>query len=277
MALNLKIGFIKHTIGCKETYPSEDEYNAEFTYIEKLIDTIKALLNDQTGEDFDWPEYHYGEESPYSTVDISINIPGYEALHQLRSFASNLEAIEKKRKIGFGVKILGLLNKENKHLVFDTPASQGLNNQYSQIEAYRSRGTQVQIPVESIFIKGLSDHLLKIYLGEEQTRFPHLIYHADNSGYYLPCLFEKPLWIDATLAGKDNIGLISVGSSLALLDELIELNKYLDINLLEIHDLTTFQQKIAHDELGLVKLTWAILYTMCLNSKKHTLPLLLNE
>lgn len=275
MGIILTVGCIKETIGCAETYPSADEYKSELANIEKLIDQIKILLKEQTGQELDWPEYHHGEEHTFSHIDISIPIPSFEALHQLRIFASNLESIEKKKKIGFGVKIMGLLNNESEQLSFDTPASEGLNLQYERIEKLRSQGKQIHIPVESVFVKGLNKHLLNIYKGEEQTQFPHLIYHSDCSGFYIPCKFEKPLWIDSETLGEGKSGLVSVGSSLTLLEELLELNKYLDINLLEVHDLNNYQQKVAQEDLGLVKLTWAVLYTICLHSKKYTMPLIL--
>jgi hypothetical protein len=75
--------------------------------------------------------------------------------------------------------------------------------------------------------------LAAIWDGEQQTRFPHLINHQADGGYYLPADFAEPIWLEAEdehehddLAEEDEDDdepYISFGSSVGLQRELAEL------------------------------------------------------
>lgn len=80
------------------------------------------------------------------------------------------------------------------------------------------------------------DPLLEaIWQGNEATRFPHLINHQAEGGYYLAADFAEPLWIefdqdeeevedDEELAEES---VVSFGSSIGLQRELVELESML--------------------------------------------------
>jgi hypothetical protein len=119
--------------------------------------------------------------------------------------------------------------------------------------------------------------LLEVYDGETRTQFPHLIDHSDCDGYYIPCSFEKPLWIKPSEIGMDQDDdemLISAGSSKKLLEELTILNNYLQIDTDEISNLEEFATRIASDKWEFVKWSWAVLYYMCVNSIKFRQPMI---
>ena len=59
------------------------------------------------------------------------------------------------------------------------------------------------------------------------TRYSHLVNHQDDRGYYVPFELPEPLVIEATLVGRSEPILVTVGSSQALLRELDELNTVL--------------------------------------------------
>ena len=74
--------------------------------------------------------------------------------------------------------------------------------------------------------------LAAIWDGEQPTRFPHLINHQADGGYYLPVDFAEPIWLEAeeepTEADddedvEDDEPFISFGSSVGLQRELAEL------------------------------------------------------
>jgi len=71
--------------------------------------------------------------------------------------------------------------------------------------------------------------LVAIWDGEQPTRFPHLINHQADGGYYLPVDFAEPIWLEAEdgeLADEeeeDDEPFISFGSSVGLQRELAEL------------------------------------------------------
>lgn len=71
--------------------------------------------------------------------------------------------------------------------------------------------------------------LVAIWDGEETTRFPHLINHQADGGYYLPVDFAEPIWLEADeeVAEDDEDAedpYISFGSSVGLQRELAELS-----------------------------------------------------
>lgn len=70
--------------------------------------------------------------------------------------------------------------------------------------------------------------LVAIWDGEQTTRFPHLINHQADGGYYLPVDFAEPIWLEADEEevdedDEDAEPYISFGSSVGLQRELVEL------------------------------------------------------
>src|SRR5215213_7220014 len=71
--------------------------------------------------------------------------------------------------------------------------------------------------------------LVAIWDGEQTTRFPHLINHQADGGYYLPVDFAEPIWLEAEddepaeEDEEDDEPFISFGSSVGLQRELTEL------------------------------------------------------
>jgi hypothetical protein len=70
--------------------------------------------------------------------------------------------------------------------------------------------------------------LAAIWDGEQQTRFPHLINHQADGGYYLPVDFAEPIWLEAedeepAEEDEEDEPYISFGSSVGLQRELAEL------------------------------------------------------
>jgi hypothetical protein len=70
--------------------------------------------------------------------------------------------------------------------------------------------------------------LVSIWDGEQTTRFPHLINHQADGGYYLPADFAEPIWLEADEDAIDeedeeSESFISFGSSIGLQRELVEL------------------------------------------------------
>jgi hypothetical protein len=106
--------------------------------------------------------------------------------------------------------------------------------QLRQIAAFLEQGRDV-----SALIKagppsdGDPDPLLvAIWDGEQPTRFPHLINHQADGGYYLPVDFAEPIWLEAEEEptedeDEDDDHFISFGSSVGLQRELAELDTML--------------------------------------------------
>lgn len=74
--------------------------------------------------------------------------------------------------------------------------------------------------------------LVSIWDGERATRFPHLINHQADGGYYLPVDFSEPIWLEADEEDLDEEDddaepFISFGSSVGLQRELSELAEML--------------------------------------------------
>ncbi len=78
--------------------------------------------------------------------------------------------------------------------------------------------------------------LAAIWEGETTTRFPHLINHQADGGYYIPADFAEPIWMEFELdedADEDEESegqVVSFGSSTALQRELVELDTLLNDN-----------------------------------------------
>jgi hypothetical protein len=74
--------------------------------------------------------------------------------------------------------------------------------------------------------------LVAIWDGEQATRFPHLINHQADGGYYLPVDFAEPIWLEAEDEpaedeDEEDDQFISFGSSVGLQRELAELDTLL--------------------------------------------------
>ena len=73
--------------------------------------------------------------------------------------------------------------------------------------------------------------LVSIWDGEQTTRFPHLINHQADGGYYLPADFAEPIWLEADEEApeeedddaEESEPFISFGSAVGLQRELVEL------------------------------------------------------
>lgn len=70
--------------------------------------------------------------------------------------------------------------------------------------------------------------LVSIWEGKQPTRFPHLINHQAEGGYYLPVDFPEPIWLKSDQEeqdpeDQDENTMICFGSSIALQRELGEL------------------------------------------------------
>jgi hypothetical protein len=75
--------------------------------------------------------------------------------------------------------------------------------------------------------------LAAIWQGEQTTRYPHLINHQADGGYYLPSDFAEPIWVefdqDEAEADEEedeegeSDSVVSFGSSIGLQRELVEL------------------------------------------------------
>lgn len=76
--------------------------------------------------------------------------------------------------------------------------------------------------------------LAAIWEGEQTTRFPHLINHQADGGYYLPVDFSEPIWLEVEPEedhvhedGEEDDNVVSFGSSVALQRELAEIEPLL--------------------------------------------------
>lgn len=75
---------------------------------------------------------------------------------------------------------------------------QAFTTQYDDraLHALRAFAASQDVPGKVPFCPGERPHehpaLVEVYRGAP-TRFPHLIYHMDNAGFYVPCDFERPI------------------------------------------------------------------------------------
>jgi hypothetical protein len=74
--------------------------------------------------------------------------------------------------------------------------------------------------------------LTALWEDEQPTRFPHLIKHQGEGGYYLPVDFPEPIWIEEEPEEDEDEpieeSVVSFGSSVALQRELVELEGLLE-------------------------------------------------
>ncbi|HEU5013700.1 MAG TPA: hypothetical protein VFT66_14335 [Roseiflexaceae bacterium] len=101
------------------------------------------------------------------------------------------------------------------------------------LAAYLERGKDVSGVLDQVDMDGEPDPVLAdIWEGTEATRFPHLINHQAEGGYYLPSDFPEPIWLefdsdDADAAENIEEHVVSFGSSVALQRELVDLDRML--------------------------------------------------
>ncbi|GIV98305.1 MAG: hypothetical protein KatS3mg057_2962 [Herpetosiphonaceae bacterium] len=100
--------------------------------------------------------------------------------------------------------------------------------QLRRLAAHLERGEDIsEMAAQEIGDEEEIDPLLAdIWEGAEETRYPHLINHQGDGGYYLPVDFSEPIWLgleeeDDEAGDLENV--VSFGSSVALLRELSEL------------------------------------------------------
>ena len=101
--------------------------------------------------------------------------------------------------------------------------------QLRRLAAHLERGNDVGSLLSGPAADGedVDELLADIWDEEAQTRFPHLIKHQGDGGYYLPIEFPEPIWVEYGDDDDDDEGLeqdntVSFGSSVALLRELTE-------------------------------------------------------
>jgi hypothetical protein len=108
--------------------------------------------------------------------------------------------------------------------------------QLRQLAAYLEQGRDVKaVLANDAPVDGEPDPaLVAIWDGQQPTRFPHLINHQADGGYYLPVDFGEPIWLeadeDAVADDEDEDAedpYISFGSSIGLQRELVELEDLL--------------------------------------------------
>ena len=104
-----------------------------------------------------------------------------------------------------------------------------------RLAAHLEQGEDIQSLLTTATVDGeevVDDLLADIWDNEVETRFPHLIKHQVDGGYYLPVDFPEPIWADygdeedtdgADVSDEDTT--VSFGSSVALLRELTEVEE----------------------------------------------------
>ena len=106
--------------------------------------------------------------------------------------------------------------------------------QLRRLAAHLERGDDISAlqREESPDGEDVDDLLADIWDDEVTTRFPHLIKHQGDGGYYLPADFAEPIWVDYgdededesdDLAEEDEA--VSFGSSIGLMRELSEVEQ----------------------------------------------------
>jgi hypothetical protein len=108
--------------------------------------------------------------------------------------------------------------------------------QLRRLAAHLERGEDVQAILNETGLDEdeVDDLLADIWDDEASTRFPHLIKHQGDGGYYLPVDFAEPIWVDYGddddmdgMDMSDEDTAVSFGSSVALLRELTDVEQLL--------------------------------------------------
>jgi hypothetical protein len=105
--------------------------------------------------------------------------------------------------------------------------------QLRRLAAHLERGNDINsmLREESPDGEDIDNLLADIWDDEAETRFPHLIKHQGDGGYYLPADFAEPIWVDYGEEEDDEEGsmnedtAVSFGSSVALMRELTEVEQ----------------------------------------------------
>lgn len=106
--------------------------------------------------------------------------------------------------------------------------------QLRRLAAHLERGENIQplLGEQSLDGEDVDDLLADIWDDEATTRFPHLIKHQGDGGYYLPAEFAEPIWVDYGDEDEDDEELledeesaVSFGSSYGLMRELTEVEQ----------------------------------------------------
>jgi hypothetical protein len=102
--------------------------------------------------------------------------------------------------------------------------------QLKRLAAHLERGDNPQtlLGQDSQDSEEIDDLLADIWEDATQTRFPHLIKHQGDGGYYLPVDFPEPIWLDYGEEDEDAVDedtAVSFGSSVRLLRELTEVEE----------------------------------------------------
>ena len=105
--------------------------------------------------------------------------------------------------------------------------------QLRRLAAHLERGDNISTLLrdESPDGEDVDNLLADIWDDEVQTRFPHLIKHQGDGGYYLPADFAEPIWVDYGEEEDDEDEsmnedtAVSFGSSVGLMRELTEVEQ----------------------------------------------------
>jgi hypothetical protein len=145
--------------------------------------------------------------------------------------------------------------------------------QLRRLAAHLERGDDIRMLLGETSVNGedVDDVLADIWNDDVETRFPHLIKHQGDGGYYLPVAFAEPIWIEYSedddddededadgLSLEDNT--VSFGSSVALLRELSEIEDLLNQ---------------ANVPMGGPRQALQVLKTAAEQSVNHSLPIIL--
>lgn len=235
MSLDVCVSPIKTTVGNIEDYYTEAQFREQQQIIENLISLIQSKIKEQTGKILVWNEEELKPHNEELVNEDDINV-----------FCE---------RVG-DYKLIQLLRWYAAHIDIEGNA-----------------------PLTPIGIEDVNKDklLLQIYDGEIETKFKHLIDHSDCDGYYIPCHFDEPMWIhpsELNMTDYDEDLMISVGSSYKLMEELENLNKYLNIDTENLEPLEKYSDSIAGDKWEFVKWCWAVLYYMCQNSIQFRQPII---
>ena len=119
-------------------------------------------------------------------------------------------------------------------------------------------------------------------IAKPETRFDQLLRHSDDTGYYYPIDFPRVLTVTPETqnqgglfkkifggGSKETAVPATFGSAIRLLDELLEINKFLNVPVREEVPSETYEDGIHGDEWGDEKWTWVVLYFMSRKAVEH--------
>jgi hypothetical protein len=141
-------------------------------------------------------------------------------------------------------------------------------HQLQRLAAHLERGEDIKTVLGGASADGeeVDELLADIWDEEAPTKFPHLIKHQGDGGYYLPVDFAEPIWVEYDEdvnddeASYEGENAVSFGSSVALLRELTELEELFQRN---------------NVPMGGPRQALQVLKTAAEQSVNHTLPIIL--